>query len=838
MVQLVENKVNEKTIALQTLSHKVEPNQVLWFHIKEVIDINGNPLTSMILSSDRSLTDNPILTFIETENPDSKFYATVASNSGLLDRKAFPTKEYKGIAKQIDTSNGVNYEFVDTLVHDARGVEVTIKGANYTDMTVISIAENEIVYNTAFDYYEIKDMSKATFWEPGYATSSQTRKGELVAKKSNISYADYFKQIGFDIRAFETEKNGRIHIKSIDKMSKRVKQTASSSRPRTFFKGFKLEEIKEVPFDNMGEKEIARHLIFKKGHYDAEILIIPGFFVKQKVKSVLPKFDNNQIEIVDDEFYVTRDAVDGSHMVDREFALKHGMADDNDVLRSGEQFRWGQAIKGLMLVVPGLKDKLGVDIVLADGGIKGDPIPGFIEGNMDFAVLNRVREDELNSALNLSRQVTSYNQNEKLIKGLEKDTNALIDKVLDFDDSSIRDFLKIKDFDIESEEEINVDQLTTRLYSTGQNVFMKSHTMKKKLSDLLRSSLQRFSNGSSLYLKEASYKHMVVDPYAIVHYLAEGILGINKEEISDIDKLGIAPNHVVTSEKVMIDGIESFQLNTKKGYAFRFPFLHSHEGRILNLDDNIFIDLDTKEFYEWYVKKGHAQGLIFYSLWDMEPESQGGADFDGDYTGYTTNPHIVDNIEVQPSFLDYSIVNNKLESGCPFTGEGKDLHVFLDEKDIEFIKDNDITIEGGGVSAPAELSNTDDWINLIGKLGSYLARHTLEGNEIGRFTNISLSICQIISELENRIDYYSQNEELKDVISSLKTEKEGYERLNYFLAIAIRWEVDKAKHGGAYFNKMPFLYALIDIPEIQDVINLEKTYNISLQRLLYGSKLK
>lgn len=843
-VAVTVEKEADNPIALRTLSHRIEANQLLWLYLfpgQNTIDayLSGDP-------EDPRFIDFPyssVMVFVETEDPKSHFYATNVSNAGLLDRKAYPSKAYKGVVKQINTERGVNYEFVDTLVHDARGIEVTIKYGGYTDPLVFSIKENDLpaldsIYNTESSDYEKVNFTSLDKWEPAYATSSQTRVGEMVAKRSDISYADYFKRIGFDIRAFEKEKNGRIHIKSVDKMSKRVKQTASSSKPRQFFKGFELEEIKEVPFENMDKIINAEHLLFKKGKHEAEILILPGFFVKQKVESILPSFHNNKIDMVKEEVEVIRDAMDGSHMVDRSFAIRHGMADENGELRSGEQFRWGQAIKGLMVVVPGLRRMLGVDMVLADGGIKGSPIQGFKDGDMDFAVLNRVRLDEVNPNLNLSRQVTSYNQHPELIKGLEKDTEELINQVLSFNEESIRDFLNIQDYDVESEEEVNVDQLTTRLYSTGKNIFMKSNTMKKKLSDLLRSSLQQFSNGAALLLKEASYKHMVVDPYAIIYYLRQGILGLDKETLSDIDKVGVAPGHVVVSERVLVDGEEKLQLNTRKGYAFRFPFLHEHEGRILNEDDVVFIDLDTKEFYEQYVEQGHSQGLIFYSLWDMEAESQGGADFDGDYTGYTNNPYIINYIEKQPSFLDYSLVDGELASGCPFIGNSRNLNIFLTDSEKAFMEAHAIQIEGDGISAPAELSNTEEWINIVGKLGAYLARHTLEGNDIGRFTNISLTVCQILTELDNRISEYEKIEGLETATDSLLKEKLGYERLNYFLAIAIRWEVDKAKHGGAYFDKMPFLYVFTEQKELQDIVEYEEQFNISLQRLIYGSKLR
>ena len=821
-------------IALQALTHKVESNQVLWLNFREV---NGNIYPFLAddyeVSADGKV--DPILTWVETENPKSKYYATASSNAGLLQRKAFPKKEYKGIVKLVDTSNGVNYEYVDTLVHDGRGMEVTIKGIEYTRMNIYSIPEDKLNFGqNGISLVNFKDL---THWEPSYATSSQTRKGEIVAKRKDQSFSEYFNQIGFDTKAFEEVSGGRVRIKDINKMSKRVKQTASSSRPRNFFKDFELMEVNDVPFASIDNKaEIAQHLVFKQENTNipADILIIPGFFVKQEIESVMTSFGDNSIDVDNKSVTVVKDAVDGSHMIDLKFAKEHGLADEYGELRAGEQIRWGQAIKGLFIIVPGLRDMLSVDMVLAEGGIKGNPIGGFENGNMDFAVLNRAREDELSPSINLSRQVLSHIQNDKLIDGLKEDTQELIEKVLDFDDASIRSFLNIKEYDSENEE-VNVDQLTTRLYSTGKESFKKSHTMRRKLVDLLNSSLQRFSNGASLYLKDAAFKHMAVDPYAIIQYLREGVIGVDLTKETEL--IGIAPKHAVSSQLVEKDDEVMFQLNKDKGFAFRFPFLHEKEGRILNKDKHFFLDESTELFYERMAVNGHMQGLIFYSLWDMEPEGQSGADFDGDQTGWTTNEHVVNNIQEQPLFLDYSLVDGKIVSGCPFTGSDRDLTELLTPKELELIEEHDIRIEGGGISAPAELSDSDIWINTVGKLGAYLSRETLESNDIGRFTNISMTISHIINELELSLNEYKDIDSLKEVTKSIEKEIEGYVRLNLFLTVAIRWEVDKAKHGGAYFGKMPFLNALIDSVELNDIVELEKNYNLSLQRLIYGQKI-
>jgi hypothetical protein len=89
--------------------------------------------------------------------------------------------------------------------------------------------------------------------------------------------------------------------------------------------------------------------------------------------------------------------------------------------------------------------------------------------------------------------------------------------------------------------------------------------------------------------------------------------------------------------------------------------------------------MDTERYYEKAFAQGYFQGVAIYSLWDMNPEGQSGADFDGDTTVYSTNPVITDNFDNHTLFLDYSLVEQEtatgteivLVEGCPFS-DGKE----------------------------------------------------------------------------------------------------------------------------------------------------------------------
>ena len=240
---------------------------------------------------------------------------------------------------------------------------------------------------------------------------------------------------------------------------------------------------------------------------------------------------------------------------------------------------------------------------------------------------------------------------------------------------------------------------------------------------------------------------------------------------------------------------------------------------------------------------GYIQGVAIYSIWDMNAEGQSGADYDGDLTVVTKNPHIVNNLSPSDLFLDYSIIEQEdgtetVLDGCPFPGSDFDLASLVRPAELKWMREHDVVLSRGGISGPAELSNTPNWVNLVAGLSARVARATLVSNDIGRLTNISLTISHIVSMLKATHSQLLAVTELdvEPAVSAIRQEIAGYNKLNMLLAVAIRWEVDKAKHGGAYMKKMPFLEALLDKVELDELIEFENKYGISLQRLVLGVK--
>lgn len=876
-------EIGGKPYALQMLSHRHEEGQVLYAQRSPILN-DGTWVAQYANEEDTGRVECGLPLVVLTESPDSdQHYATHTSNAGLSARVGAPVADFKGIAKRVNTDGGVSYTYVDRPVHDLRGWERTIKaehrqtsGQSFYSLTISEAdflrlwdedAQTLVVPATEVDRV-------LTIWEGAFGSSSQTRVGEMVQKPKDLSYTDYFNKVGFNVQAHMVDAGeGRMAIKSLSKMSVRVKQASSSSRPRDFMPGYSYKGEETVTlvdrvYDGRSYTDKAvdatRLFMKKEGSPDAVIGIFEDFIVRQLVDLTLPAFrTGGAINLSQTRTLVSKAATDGSHLVDREFALANGLADDKGKLASGEQIRWGATVKGLFVIVPGLKRLSGYDIMLFDGGVKGDVRVELRQGVMPFAVLNRVRDSKKAESVKLSRQVLSAIQSTRLIEGLEASTKALIELVLGFDKDAVQEFLSIPSVDEDGEEEereVDIDQLTALLYAYGQDTFLKSHTMKRKLVDLISSALRKFTNGSGLLLENASFKHMAVDPYAIIHFMNAGRASADKRYDN---RVGIQEGRTVVS--VLEEAGEGWvhALNSATAVLFRFPFLHTNEARRVNEDTSlpVFHDTESARWYELLAKRGLMQGLIFYSIWDMNPEAQSGADFDGDQTLWTTNPSIVDNVSQQPFFLDYSLIEDasgdvvvdgvtyNLVEGCPFPGKEQRLADLMPADRLDALAKKGIDVTTNGIVFPSELAYDAELIDAVGFLAARAARRDLVKNDIGRFTNIGATISHLVSMLDShlvavkaRLVELSVNgqpvDELLNVRHALELEIAGYEKLGFLMAAAIRWEIDKAKHGGAYRQFLPFLEFLSGRPKVGPVADAEQRFGISLQRLLFGSRVR
>ena len=217
----------------------------------------------------------------------------------------------------------------------------------------------------------------------------------------------------------------------------------------------------------------------------------------------------------------------------------------------------------------------------------------------------------------------------------------------------------------------------------------------------------------------------------------------------------------------------------------------------------------------------------------------------------------------------------ELIAGCPFS-ESMDymLEDLLSQGQMALAEQYGLRLakkgdgfKGISVVFPTEHKENEDVLGLVVDAMARLSMKTLDSNNIGRYTNIKASIDSLIdalrvNELEPLLDSFEVlrmllslpedglNREallqaaavLLDEIKALEKEIAGYELLTVLLAVAIRWEIDKAKHGGAFKEVFSFL-GLFEGVEISKENRLyikqqEEQFGISLERFLTGTKTK
>lgn len=875
--------VEDKKVPHLAVSRVYKESQVLWGYRNEkegVFYVYGEKPKEM------EVAFTPVT--VITENVESPAYATQVSNAGMTHRSASPLTRLVGMYRRVNTNAGMNWQSFDVEAYETRDMEMTLKLKGDRSVYTLAITREDLAgyWDTSRDVAEIPlaEMARVfEIWEPGFGTSSQIRTAEMVQKPLSLSYSEYFRRIGFSVQAHMTpvkNRPGFVTIKSLDKMTKRVKQTASSSTPYPFLEGFDYMTEKTIVF-NREYMDASGEVVSEKAHNtivymkNAEnvvlrVLISEDFTVRQEVAIKAPYFNSTagkKLGIHEAVTTIDKSAVDGSHLISREVAEAYGLSVNGKKVASGEQFRWGSTVKGMAYLYPGLRKDSGFDIILFEGGIKGDVLVELRQGVMPFSILNHAREDVPNTSLKLSRSISAILQRETaMLEGINADTRTFIQRVMNEDLNAIRTMLSIpaeSDVDLESREtEVDIDQLTAEIIRIGGVHALKSHTLTQKVRDLLMKVLNKFHNGSALYLENAGFKHMMVDPYSVVQFMRQGLIMIDKRLVTN---RGIQEEHAVVS--VAENGEEGFtrRLSSEACVLFRFPFLHENEMRKLNSGGNPFgNDSDARGWYEAIAKRGQMQGMIFYSLWDMNPEGQSGADFDGDQTLWTTNTHMVTHLQQQPLYLDYSLVSSdegsvvidentyELVSGCPFPGDIAPVQSFLagNKRHQAFVAEAGIELTESGLVFPEALMNDDRLLNLVGYLSSRIARSGLVTNDIGRFTNLGASIEDIsghirvnhlrpLEDLLRQLRQVGNVEAMKELLPvyvSLKKEVAGYDNLRFYLASAIRWEIDKAKHGGAYRKHLPFLDMLskkgISVEEVKEA---EDLYAVSLQRLIFGT---
>lgn len=698
----------------------------------------------------------------------------------------------------------------------------------------------------------------------------------------------FLQKLGLKLSAFAKITNDNMVEVALAKMITRIRLDNSSSIATDLFKDRKVVSqhtetlYMDVPvlvndeytYDEDGKiiSELVPQevdvLVFDNG---MTMKLAPDFIVHQKVETLVTTFSlNGEVSSKTVVKVFPRSATDGAiymsdeirkQYFDKAFGKTYG----------GLQFRAFGYQKGLTVFVPNLRYFFNADIVSFDGSRKAD-IKEYLKDNdeLTFSVLNFTREPKVKEVNRFARQgMTNAFGSKQVVEDAFAMSAEHFNRALEFEKESLKSLLGVDEISSDDEEAyqdmINTllnsnDSTTTQFLSANLDLALKSGNMKNKANTLISSVMKKFKNGHA-YLDDSYTRHMLVDPLAILSYIKKGRIGVIKEKVKQI---GISKDSIVDIGK---NANGEYYLKEGSSTLTRYPNADVREVR--KVSKNKFEENKTKELYERYAKEGYFKGLIIFSLWDMNPEGMSGADYDGDTCLVINTPFLINSFKPKELFLDYSLVENssgdwELKEGCPFSTPATDVDIYkliptnkhhLIEKYQLQIGDKygDIKFNKLG------LENESEFLDLIFPIIQYFILVNLRGNDIGKYTNILTTVTAVKSEvsadinttralakelvelipLQNSVEVAEEliqdTVEVQEAIEDLVREYEGYENLQIYLTAAVRWEIDAAKHGGAYREHLKFLSSLEGMYNHEQVIDAliasEDRYGVSLQRL-------
>lgn len=705
------------------------------------------------------------------------------------------------------------------------------------------------------------------FLELTYGSVSQLRKADADAlviataeeTQPVTNQLTMLNQIGINFDSFKKAKGDELQF-GMNKVFTRMRTANSSGFPSTIFNNSGKATKETVEFkqhtsmDGAFETVNATKYTFEDGK---KVMTIPvDFTVFQKHLLNLTTVEEGELDFKENyEAEIAAPKTDGIAYMSRAFSSAlYEEIESTKGSYSTVQYRMTPFCKGLLLEVPKLTEVLDADLVLFGGAVKADIERYFMDGEVFFSVLAKTKKETENPLGRVSRQAfLNLLQTETSLSAALTENVSIWDKVKKMDIETLRELMQADEKELDLDElkvtleNVGSDDLLRQLVKTNPDASLRSGAVREKIQAYLKATYAKVERGQFMYVKDTSYAYLTVDPMAILNYMSQGWLSaIYNEEMA----IGLKPDTVVYPHRK--DG----KLSPAYGEAgcVRFPMLHKKESRKVMADatpegfyqtDSGFSKAGLSTIYNRAVKAGFFEGCIVFSLWDMNPEAMSGADFDGDRCLVILSKSFVENMEQQPLFLDYTLVDGELVSGCPFSGEKETKlpeHTFTEREAAFAFKTLKLKVDGFTVSVNKEAyeAHKVGATHILDKVCRFFMVGSLTGNDIGTLTNILATVTEAKQEAKASL---RTSERVGDgnLVDIFTKEVEGFDRLEMFLAVAIRWEIDKAKHGGAYREFMPFIDLLIGgmgDTEMSDVAIIERKHGISLQRLFMYRTMK
>lgn len=663
----------------------------------------------------------------------------------------------------------------------------------------------ERIVREGFEYEVNGETHRAVFF---LQTASQARQLQAVfIRESYMDIPSAFKALGHDFKTYSKRKwDGTQYVYTLD-VTKYLKRPGLSGTSTIVSQAVSFPNARVIEMENEEYKIVSdNHSImvvndrfakltngtFKAFHKNRVVTVTAtdGVFVArwtakgQMVEEVLPMS------------YLKLGAGDGMLLADEEiyWALKAEFGEDSDAW----QIRLTPFGKGLLVFVPGLRNYYDANIVAFKSAIKGDyRLMTDEEGYLTFGISMRIARFAKKPGKKAEYTTFPY-QFTHVTSLTFENMKALIDPQLEQVKNVLNSPELIQKYagvaHLENMEDMTSDEVSfmrnRSLVSTFSNFMhyapftFEDAWMKQQALRLMNDEVSKWVAGTIPV--NGQYRFMVQDPYALLKAVRD-----DEGDMVVPAGVGLKEDATFMMER---DGIHPM---LGKVASLRNPAITKGEGRVLNGA--------APQDYLMAATKGAFSSVCVMSVHDMNTFAEGGADNDGDETFVTQEPIILSSLSNKQGgskfipMLDlYVSADGEWESGCPFKMD----------MDSEFYFAAPHTDYDGQFKVKfIDEEYTPRFVNAIHDLSKEYVIRTLTPNKIGFLTDIATRMADTIRKvgymiMDNTDEYGSKvdrtdiaKKELVDMIAR-------YEYMMDLLRLCIGWEIDRAKHGGAYEEQL------------------------------------
>jgi hypothetical protein len=630
---------------------------------------------------------------------------------------------------------------------------------------------------------------------------ARTLKAMFILNDGRYTIASFLRKLGVEPIVYAKLKDG-VYVLDVTKPDKRKGLSATNTFPLFSF-----------VFGNKIRKEANGDMVvYGKTPFKLRVVDDVYAYVKNGKFIAVDKENKKLVELDASKHPQKLIVGDGTCFVSPRVA--HIIGQETGKFGAAFQHRTGNIIKGMFVAVPDLNKYYEEDFVVFKSAIKGN-----LEEFLKAGHALEIRVARINPTARTMKQYTMFPYQFVHILNLSaEDMWNIVKKHLDLVKQMMNDpeLLKkyvgmahidddIADMDETEAEEYLDKALTTTLtkalfYSKG--IALNDAYIKGLAFRFISIMIRRWMTGQIPV--EGHYKYLIQDPKAIL----EALKANQRDEDGDI----IVPEHVGLRPGQVVVAVHNEELDHEVCYEGKVALLRNPA---VTQGEAAAVEAVHDDYYAAALKEGFYSNVVIVSCHDFTLVRQGGADTDGDTSFVVFEPIIVESVHNmdKPAILDrYFTVDENgkyvFEDGCPWPGAGGDEFI------IKF--------------KPEEYN--DELIERIHEMEKKWVLRTLQQNKIGYLTDAAT----VLADKKRQLVYCIRKGMDVDGTPLHPAKRNFYYQLIHdfqhkidWIRYTQGWEIDRAKHGGAYEShlaeQLAFVLDETRLPEVCSYVANKKT---------------